>query len=275
MVSERIEEENSIGGGNSSESTANSRDGGLFMKTSEIRYINFEIGVEGVSSLNNTFEIELPLTNKEEEQLISIGKREMWDKEGESWNYIKDFMPNLYNKFIAIVKPEAVKRYGEEAEGAWFEFFIPDEIEDKIWNSEEGAIFDKAKEQMQNNIRSFWKYDTKILVDEKEKGRWSDKSIEFNGIMNCGGMDGSHYLEINDSIRYEKNYTLKETVIKIEVRGDRDKSFKLLTQFISNSKYKNEYKMSIEESYYGNVLVTQGKNTEMDIELVMDFIDKI
>ena len=245
------------------------------MGTREIRYLPFEIGVIGISSLDDVFEMELPITNEQVEELISIGKREMWNKDSESWKYIKVFMPDLYNKFIAIVKPEAVKKYGEEAEGAWFEFFLPDVIEDIIWNSKEGTLFDLAKEQMQNNIRSFWKYDTKILADEKRRGRWSDKSIEFNGIMNCGGMDGSHYFEINNSIRYRKEYTLKDTYIEIEVKGNKDNSFKLLTQFISSSKYKSEYKMSIKEECYGNVLSTQAKNTEMDIELVMDFFDKM
>ena len=76
-------------------------------------------------------------------------------------------------------------------------------------------------------------------------------------------------------INYVKKYALKDAVIEIEVSKKSPQSLKLIEKFVSNSKYKNEYKMSIVERPYNYVLVVPAKNNRIDIELVMDFIDKI
>ena len=111
------------------------------MNRKEIRYIKFEIGVDGINTLDDVFEMSLPITAEEIDELISIGKRQMWEKEDEPWDYIHDFMPKLYNRFLDIVKPEALKIYGSEAENAYYDFFIPDEISERIWESEVAEAF--------------------------------------------------------------------------------------------------------------------------------------
>ena len=111
------------------------------MKTRDFVYIKFEIGVDGIKTLDDVFEMSLPITLEEIDKLISIGKRQMWEKEDEPCDYIRDFMPELYNRFLDIVKPEALKIYGSEAENAYYDFFIPDEISERIWESEEAEAF--------------------------------------------------------------------------------------------------------------------------------------
>ena len=244
------------------------------MNRKEIRYIKFEIGVDGINTLDDVFEMSLPITAEEIDELISIGKRQMWEKEDEPWDYIHDFMPKLYNRFLDIVKPEALKIYGSEAENAYYDFFIPDEISEKIWESEEADAYFAAQEQMETNSKTFWNEDKKTLYAERDKGRWKGKAIVFDGIWHCGDTDAGYVIHITNSIEYVRKYTLKDSVIEIDINKT-SSSHKLLEKFVSNSKYKNEYEMSIVERPYTYVLVVPPKNNGMDIELVMDFIDSI
>ena len=244
------------------------------MNRKEFRYIKFRIGVDGINTLDDVFEMSLPITAEEIDELISIGKRQMWEKEDEPWDYIHDFMPKLYNRFLDIVKPEALKIYGSEAENAYYDFFIPDEISERIWESEEAEAFFAAQEQMGANSKTFWNEDKKILFAEHEKGRWKGKAIVFDGIWHCGDTDAGYVIHVTNSIEYVRKYTLKDSVIEIDINKT-SSSHKLLEKFVSNSKYKNEYEMSIVERPYTYVLVVPPKNNGMDIELVMDFIDRI
>ena len=235
----------------------------------------FEIGVDGINTLDDLFEMPLPITSEEIDELVSIGKREMWEKDSDSLDYIHDFMPELYNRFVNLAKVEALKKYGAEAENAYYDFFLPDEINERIWESEEADAFYAAQERMQSNSKSFWEEDKKILFEERAKGRWNGKEILLDGIWCCGNVDAGYTLHITNMINYVKKYTLKDAVIEIEVSKKSPQSLKQIEKFVSNSKYKNEYKMSIVERPYNYVLVVPAKNNRIDIELVMDFIDKI
>ena len=249
------------------------------MNRKEIRYIKFEIGVDGINTLDDVFEMSLPITAEEIDELISIGKRQMWEKEDEPWDYIHDFMPKLYNRFLDIVKPEALKIYGADAENAYYNFFIPDEISERIWESEEADAFFAAQEQMGTNSKSFWNEDKKRLFAEHDRGRWRGKAIVFDGIWHCGNTDAGYVINITNTIKtntikYVRTFTLKDNVIEIEINKT-SLSHKLLEKFVSNSKYKNEYEFSIVERHYTYVLIVPPKNNGMDIEMVMDFIDRI
>ena len=244
------------------------------MNRKGIRYIKFKIGVDGIKALDDVFEMSLPITLEEIDKLISIGKRQMCEKEDEPWDYIHDFMPELYNRFLDVVKPEALKIYGADAENAYYDFFIPDEISERILESEEAEAFFTAQKQMGANSKTFWNEDKKILFAEHERERWKGKAIVFDGIWHCGDTDAGYVINITNTIKYVRNYTLKDNVIEIEIKKT-SLSHKLLEKFVSNSKYKNEYEMSIVERPYTYVLVIPPKNNGMDIELVMDFIDRI
>ena len=244
------------------------------METRDFVYIKFKIGVDGINTPDDVFEMSLPITAEEIDELIFIGKRQMWEKEDEPWDYIHDFMPKLYNRFLDIVKPEALKIYGADAENAYYYFFIPDEISERIWESEEADAFFAAQEQMGTNSKSFWNEDKKILFAEHDRGRWRGKAIVFDGIWHCGDTDAEYVINITNTIKYVRTFTLKDNVIEIEIKKT-SLSHKLLEKFVSNSKYKNEYEMSIVERPYTYVLVIPPKNKGKDIELVMDFIDRI
>ena len=244
------------------------------MKTKDLVYIKFEIGVIEIKTLDDVFEMSLPITLEEIDKLISIGKRQMWEKEDEPCDYIRDFMPELYNRFLDIVKPEALKIYGFEAENVYYEFFIPDEISERIWESEEAEAFFAAQEQIGANSKTFWNEDKKTLFAEHERGRWKGKAIVFDGIWHCGGTDAGYVINITNTIKYVRKYTLKDNVIEIEINKT-SLSHKLLEKFVSNSKYKYEYEFSIVERHYTYVLIVPPKNNGMDIEMVMDFIDRI
>lgn len=244
------------------------------METRNFVYIKFDIGVDGINSLDDVFEMFLPITAEEINELISIGKKQMWEKEDEPWDYIHDFMPELYNRLLDIVKPEALKIYGVAAENAYYYFFIPDEISESIWESEEADAYFAAQEQMKTNSRTLWNEDKKILFAERDRGRWKGKSIVFDGIWHCGKTDAGYVINITNSIKYVRKYTLKATVFEIEIKKT-SHSYNLLDKFVSNSKYKNEYELSIIERPYTYVLIVPPQNNGMDIELVMDFIDRI
>ena len=236
-------------------------------------YIEFEVGVDGIKSLDDCFYISLPITNDEIDELISIGKKQLWKEENEPWDYIHDFMPELYTRFVSLAKREAIKKYGDDAQNAYYEFFLPNEIIERIRESEEATIFFNAQKRMQANVHYFWKYDLQRLKEEKCKGRWKWRGPILEGVMTCGGMNGAHHFNVSNRIEYSKKYTLRDTIIEIELRGDRTNSLELLTQYISNSKFKNEFEMSIKEGFYGSIFVTRAKDNEMDIEMVIDFFD--
>lgn len=232
----------------------------------EYIYITFEVGVLGVHTLDDVFEMPLPMTPQERDELIAISKREMWNMDSDEWYYIEDFMPEVYARFVNLAHAEAINQYG--CTGYHYEFFLPDEIEDAIWNSEEGKRFEEAKQKMQNNIKESWKHDTALLKREFDNHRWQGKVINYSGISICEGMEGAHHFDFIPVINYSKNYTLTDT--SIEIKGA---SLKTLTQFMASSKYRDTYSMEIVERGQKQCLHIIAYNSPTDIEVLFDFLD--
>ena len=54
----------------------------------EYIYMTFEVGVLGVHTFDDVFEMPLPMTPQERDKLIAIGKREIWNEDSERCFFI-------------------------------------------------------------------------------------------------------------------------------------------------------------------------------------------
>lgn len=234
----------------------------------EYIYIVFEVGVEGVNTYDDLFEMSLPMTPQERDELITIGKREMWNKDSEDWCYIENFMPKVYERFVNLSQAKALNLYG--CVGYNYDFFLPDEIQDAIWNSEEGKRYEVAKQKMQHNIRESWKHDTALLKSEFDNHRWQGKVTGYSGISSSGGMEGSHHIDFIPKISYSKNYTLTNTTI--EIRGANHHT---LSRFMANSKCKDTYSMEIIEKGHECILQIIAHDSPSDIDVLFELLDLI
>lgn len=238
---------------------------------------------------DDDFEIKLAMSDDDIKKIVEEDLKFMWVSNSiESWEYIEAFLPEVYQKGVALAEEYCVPRWGEQmkvANGAQYEFFLPDEVEDAISNDVNHIKERQLRERLKEESRKNFHEEYEILMEEYRKGRFKDRlrpdpqsnNSVFPGLWGAVGQyhdyASDYWFEASIMIanrhdvvvNYYKKYKRDETVLEIQIKYD---SLSYVKDACRELGY--EY-----HQYYDDRLITISKGGNADIELFMKVIDKI
>ena len=185
------------------------------MNTGKIREYKIGVGVDCpyIDELDDVFEITLPISDDEVQAIVDGAVRIFWVRNPIApWEDIEAWAPEAYKKGNAIAEAYCISKWGEDMKvenGAHYEFFLPDEIEDAIWNNEAFQHEKKIRLRLQEESHKQFHEDGKLLYKAYESGRrrrpvgrvllvW-DNAGRYRGVKNrC--TDRSDYRPAEDQV---------------------------------------------------------------------------
>jgi hypothetical protein len=148
----------------------------------ELKLYKCDVGIDLPhipDQIDDLFEIVLPISDNEIQAIIDGRVRIFWEKNPiDPWEYIETWAPKAYKKGNAIAEAYCVPKWGEDMKvenGAHYEFFLPEEIEDAIRNNEafqhERSIWLRLQEDSNKQFHE----DGKLLYNAYENGRFKNQ----------------------------------------------------------------------------------------------------
>jgi len=261
------------------------------MSKGEIKEYKIDVGIEypPINDFNDDFEITLPISDEEVEAIINGALRLYWVKDSaETWEYIECFAPKAYKRGNKLAEAYCVPKWGDKMKignGAYYEFFLPDEIHDKITNDprwiNENNIRAKQKEA---SILQFHE-DNRIFYQNYDKGRFKNKlksdplwnnsvfaGLWSEGHENYAGEYGFHTILMNNiEFSYQRIYRRDHVEFLVYLRSN---IYGNVEGFFS--KYKGIYKMEdfdMKPNYSPPAMIAISKGDLCDIEFFMSFLE--
>lgn len=256
------------------------------------------VGIEYpyIDDLDDEFEIELHLTTDEINSIVENGKKQIWiDNELETWEYLEAFAKSAYYRASKLAEEYAIKKWGSQMsieQGAKFIFFLPDEISDAIFESEDCKLFKKKALEIETISKERFHADTRILYDYKEKSDWGKLIINdkhwnnepFGGLWShgLGKLNSEYGIHTNfkyDSqtieISYSQNYQLDSKTLELRLYRTNDNLEKIIKQRVVANGYNILEISPIGQPKYSWVLYAEGKKDESDINVFIDILNQI
>ena len=131
---------------------------------------------------DDVFEVNVEFTDKEVEEIIQGGIRLMHNDSMDigSYEFIEVLSKTAFDKLNAIAEKVAAKKWGDQmliSNSARYNYFLPDDISDAIFNSQEvNDIYDQRNEKEEQSRLQF-RADTQALFSNHKEGRWHDRLL--------------------------------------------------------------------------------------------------
>ncbi len=181
--------------------------------------------------VDDVFEIEMTLFQDEIDTLIIEGKKLLWvDNDLLAGEFLEFFVPKAYKRANKLAEEYAVARWGEQMlieNGAHYHYFLPDEISDAIYESDECKRVQELAKEKNERSRNRFHEDGKSLYEEKDRGRWRDRLLDdpqwnnrkFGGIWTSGfpPLFGFHTSLIIDGWKIKFDYSQKYYLDSVEL----------------------------------------------------------
>ena len=261
----------------------------IMKKEGHIKKYKMRVGLDWPDLLDDVFEIELPFSNEDIQILADRALRLYWVRHAiDTWEYIEAFLPELYKKGVALAEAYCVPQFGEQAKtenGARYDFFLPDEINDAVFNSEGWKRENKIRWKLQKKSKILFHRDARILRKAYEEGCFKNKLIGdplwnnqiFAGIWSSESEDlaagyGIHTLwEIMKGSNVEVSYCKDYYSDYVEFRVDlRPPLATYLEDFFSkNTKHYRYEDFEVKDNY----MITKSKGDMYDIKFFMSFLE--
>lgn len=173
----------------------------------ELKLYKCDVGIDLPhipDQIDDLFEIVLPISDNEIQAIIDGRVRIFWEKNPiDPWEYIEAWAPEAYKKGNVIAEAYCVPKWGEDTKvenGAHYEFFLPDEIEDAIRNNEKFQYEKSIWLGLQEDSHKQFHEDGRILNNANESGRFKGKlkgdphwdNHIFSGIWSEGDEDDNY-----------------------------------------------------------------------------------
>lgn len=133
----------------------------------------------GLHYPENLIEVDLSVSKNEINRLVDIAKTHFWIDDGiRTWEYIQHFSPEIYMRVIKCAEAYTVPKWGERMSvenGAKYDIFLPDEISNLIFESQEFEQYIEVTEDNLQQSRTRSHEEKKLLYRLYEQGRWKDK----------------------------------------------------------------------------------------------------
>lgn len=261
-----------------------------------------EVGVEYPRlGLDDVFEISLSLFENEIQEIIEKAKNLYWvDNAIDGWEYL-ELSQSAYHRAIEIAEKTAVSIWGNKMlteNGARYDFFLPDEINEAIFDSPDAIKEQEIRKHRQDISRVRFRADAKTLKEEYGKGRWTDlllpepqwdNQIIYGSWSSSSGERAAQYsLGANANVlgkeiiktSYDVHYRRDDVIIWIDVYSYNELVENLLYEFISskgNLYGHNDFTTRIIDypATRSIRLIVSGISQEADLNMYMSLLDEL
>ncbi len=263
------------------------------MNKGEIKEYKIVVGIDNppIDDINDDFEITLPISDDEVEAIINADLKLYWEKNAvDTWEYIECFAPEAYKKGKALAEAYCVPKWGDKMKvenGAYYEFFLPDEINDKIINDPRWVYENNIRAEKREASRLQFHEDHKIFHQNNDNGRFKNKLIGdplwnnsvfagswSEGLHDYAGEYGFHTIILNGiEFSYERIFRRDFVEFCVVLRSPIDD---YLEGFFSH--YNGIYKMDdfdMKPNYSPPAMIAKSKGDLCDIEFFMSFLEYI
>lgn len=260
-----------------------------------------EVGVEYPwVGADDTFEVNVELTDKEIEEIIQGGIKLMHKDSMDvgSYEFIEVLSKTAFDKLNAIAEKVAAKKWGDQmliSNSAKYNYFLPDDISDAIFNSKEvNDIYDRRSEKEEQSRLQF-RADTKTLFSNHKEGRWHDRLLPdphwdnkpFGGSWNSPSIGsfeqnfptyGLHCTILLDGketeISYSVRYLLESYEFELRVFEYNPKILKIFEDRLHIEGYAIKKRLPIGDPIYSYVIKAEGNDPKNFVSTYMSILDE-
>lgn len=260
-----------------------------------------EVGVEYPwVGPDDTFEVNVEFTDKEIEDIIQGGIR-LLNKESMdigTYDFIEVLSKTAFDKLNAIAERVAAKKWGEQmliSNSARYIYFLPDDISDAIFNSQEvNDLADRRNENVEQSRLQF-RADTQVLFSNHKEGRWSDRILPdphwdnkpFGGLwtgLSMGSYEHNypmyefHCTIMIDGketeISYTVRYFLESYEYELRVFKYNEKVVTIFEDRLKVEGYSIKKRLPIGDTVYSYVIYAEGNNPKKFVSTYMNILDE-
>lgn len=261
-----------------------------------------EVGVEypWIDSVDYTFEVEVEFTDKELEDISQGGIRLMHNDrlDIDTDEFIEVLSKTAFDKLNAIAEKVASEKWGDQmliANSASYNYFLPDDISEAIFNSQEVNEIYEQRNMHEEQSRLQFRTDAEILFTNHKAGRWHDRLLPdshwgnkpFSGIwagpsigsfehnfpcysIHCTIMIDGRGTEIEYTVRYFLNsYELELSVSKYNPQ-----IVKIFEDRPNKEGYSIKKLLPIGEPIYSYAIYAEGYNPKDFVSTYMNVLDE-
>lgn len=249
---------------------------------------------------DDTFEVNVEFTDKEIEEIIQGGIRLIHKDHLDigTYEFIEVLSKTAFEKLNAIAEKVASEKWGDMmlvANSARYSYFLPDDISDAIFNSQEVIdIYDRRNEKEEQSRLQF-RADTEVLFANHKEGRWHDRLLPdphwdnkpFGGSWNgpsIGSFEhnfpiyGFHCTIVIDGkqtkIEYTVRYFLESYEFELRVFRYNLEVVKVFENRLKKEGYLIKKRLPIGEPIYSFVIYAEGNNPKHFVTTYMNILDE-
>lgn len=250
---------------------------------------------------DDVFEVNVEFTDKEIEEIIQGGIRLMHNDSMDigSYEFIEVLSKTAFDKLNAITEKVAAKKWGDQmliSNSARYNYFLPDDISDAIFNSQEvNNIYDRRNEKEEQSRLQF-RADTKILFFNHREGRWHDRLLPdphwddkpFGGIWtgpSIGSFEhnfpiyGFHCTILIDGkdvqISYSVRYFLESYEFELRVFKYNPQIVNIFEEKLQIEGYTIKKRLPIGDPIYSYVIYAEGNDPKKFVSTYMNILDAV
>lgn len=250
---------------------------------------------------DDTFEVNVEFTDKEIEEIIQGGIRLMHNDSMDigSYEFIEVLSKTAFDKLNAIAEKVAAEEWGDQmltANSARYNYCLPDDISDAIFNSQEVNDIYERRNKNEEQSRLQFRADTKALFSNHKEGRWHDRLLPdphwnnkpFGGVWNgpsIGSFEhnfpvyGFHCTIMIDGketkIEYTVRFFLESHEFELRVFKYNEKVVKIIEDRLHAEGYSIKKKLPIGEPIYSYVIYAEGNNPKDFVSTYMNILDEV
>lgn len=184
------------------------------------------VGCDGINSLDDTVDIDLPLSDYEIDAIVNGG---IWqigrDTHVGEEEYIECYAPEAWKRAIRLAGKATNGLFSHcHEEGYAVDVFLPEEISDIIWNSSVALEYKNTREDYKNISNKRWKQDFQTIKEEMSTGRWNDSIVldtQCPGIWSGDAYSAAYSLNFfvkgKHKVSYGKSYEYKSKKIFVKM----------------------------------------------------------
>ena len=136
-------------------------------KNKSIKKYKLRVALDWPDIWDDVLVIELPFSDEDIQNLTNKALQLYWVRNSiETWEYIEAFLPEVYNQGVVLAEAYCVPLFGIQAKvenGAQYDFFLPDEIHDAVFNSESWQNENKIRRKLQKKSSMQYQKDIRML----------------------------------------------------------------------------------------------------------------
>lgn len=250
---------------------------------------------------DDTFEIQYEFSEEELSEIIQGGIRLLHNDSMDigTYEFIEVLSKSAFSKLNTIAERVATERWGDKmlvANGAKYIYFLPDDIQDAIFDSKEAKeIHQKRRTNEYLSHDQFWE-DIKILFSNHSNGRWMDRLLPdphwnnqpFGGSWSgpsIGSFEqefplyGFHCTILLDGkqtrIEYSVRYFLDSYELELRVNKYDTRVIAVFEDILNKESYSIKERLPIGEPVYSYVIYSEGKDPKSFVNTYMRILDEI